>query len=225
MNYLMQDIFYILGEISLNIILKGAIISGSLIVAIGAQNVFVLRQGLLKQNVFWVSLTCFFCDIILMSIGVAGLGTIISSNKYATVFLAIAGALFLFWYGLKAFISSFKIKNTIDIQVEDGNKLTVRKAILATLAISLLNPHVYLDTVVVVGGVAGTLSVDDKIYFLIGALLSSFFWFFSLGFGAKFLSPLFRNPQTWKILDFVIGCVMWFISYGLFRYSYFLFKN
>jgi L-lysine exporter family protein LysE/ArgO len=89
---------------------------------------------------------------------------------------------------------------------------------MATLAVTLLNPHVYLDTVVVVGGVAGTFTSDEKGFFLIGALLASFVWFFSLGYGARLLAPLFKKPSTWRIFDFIIGCVMFFISIGLIRY-------
>ena len=203
----------------MNIILKGAIISGSLIVAIGGQNVFILRQGLMRNHIFWVVMTCFLCDFMLMTIGVVGLGSIISTNKYATIILALFGALFLFWYGLRAFMSSWKSTSFLEAQSQIENKLSIKKVIFATLAISLLNPHVYLDTVVVVGGVAGTLSISDKMYFLMGALLASFICFFSLGYGAKFLSPLFKSVKTWQILDFMIGCTMWIISYGLLNYS------
>lgn len=130
------------------------------------------------------------------------------------------GATFLIFYGYTSFVSSFKSKQQLlRSQSTIVSKSDYRKTILTTLAITLLNPHVYLDTVVIVGGIAGTLDFTHKTYFLIGALISSFVWFFSLGFGARFLTPLFQNPRNWRILEFIIGCIMWYIAYALIKYS------
>lgn len=196
-------------------IIKGALIAGSLIVAIGAQNAFVLKQGLLKNNIFWVSLTCFLCDLVLMTIGVLGIGTIISSSTFATVTLAIAGGLFLAVYGVKSLRSAWLFSNSMNINNDVETSPKIHKTILLTLAITLLNPHVYLDTVVIVGGVAGTLTLNEKIQFLIGALIASFIWFFGLGYGSRWLIPLFKKPVAWRILDFGIGCLMIWLSYQL----------
>jgi L-lysine exporter family protein LysE/ArgO len=205
----------------LEIVSKGALISGSMIVAIGSQNAFVLKQGLLKNNIFYVCLLCFVCDFSLMSIGVMGLGNWINNSQTLTNVLALGGAVFLIYYGSTAFISSYNGSGGLDVSnyKSENNKEDLMKVLLATLAVTLLNPHVYLDTVVVVGGVAGTFNSDEKIFFLIGALIASSVWFFSLGYGARLLAPLFKKPSTWRIFDFIIGCIMFFISITLIRYA------
>lgn len=202
----------------MNEILKGALTSGTLIIAIGAQNAFVLKQGLLKNNIFWVSLICFLCDVLLMFTGVLGVGTIINNSIFATVGLAIVGGLFLLLYGFKSFRSAWSSSSAIDIS-NDSKTIPIHKTILVTLAITLLNPHVYLDTIVVVGGIAGTLSFDQKVNFLIGALLASFVWFFGLGYGSRWLIPIFKKPKAWKVLDFGIGCLMLWLSYQLIQFA------
>ena len=201
-------------------ILRGALISASLIIAIGAQNLFVLKQGLLRNHIFYVSVICFICDFVLMSIGILGVGTFISTNPLITNILAILGALFLLWYGFKAFKSAIKGTSSMQVQSQDSNDNSLVKVILATLAITLLNPHVYLDTVVIVGGIAGTLSSEQKIAFLIGAVCVSFIWFFSIGYGARLLTPLFKQKRMWVILDCLVGLVMFYIAYRLIMYVY-----
>ncbi|MEM5030554.1 LysE family transporter [Priestia sp. WB3] len=203
----------------MNELLRGALISGSLIIAIGAQNAFVLKQGLLKNNIFWVSLTCFLCDLFLIFIGVLGVGSIISSSTIATFTLALAGGLFLGIYGLKSFRSALLMSNAMDINHET-ERFPIHKTILLTLAITLLNPHVYLDTIVIVGGVAGTLTWDEKIQFLFGALIASFIWFFGIGYGSRWLIPIFKKPLAWRILDFGIGCLMIWLSYQLIQFAF-----
>lgn len=199
----------------LNYLFKGFFVSGSLIVAIGSQNAFVLKQGLLKKYIFYICLICFACDFILMSTGVMGLGSFVQNSKVLSRLLAIAGAIFLFYYGLKSFISSFNKKNSLTINNRGNNCNSITKVMVTTLAVTLLNPHVYIDTIVVVGSIAGTFSLSQKITFLIGALTSSFLWFFGLGYGARILSPLFKKNLTWTILDFIIGCIMWWIAITL----------
>ena len=195
-------------------ILHGFLVSGGLIVAIGAQNAFVLKQGLLKQHIFWICLTCFLCDFFLMSFGVLGFGSIISKSQTATTFLSLFGAVFLFGYGIRAFISAYKGNGGFDINGTPP-KISLKKTITTTLALTLLNPHVYIDTIVLIGSVAGTLNLTDKYLFLIGTLSASFVWFFGLGYGARLLTPLFQKPYTWRILDFLIGIIMWAIAFGL----------
>ena len=193
-------------------ILRGALISASLIIAIGAQNLFVLKQGLLKNHIFYVSAICFVCDFALMSIGIFGVSTFISSNSLITNILAIFGAIFLVWYGFCAFKSAIKGTSSIQIESKSLNNNNLLKVVLATLAVTLLNPHVYLDTVVIVGGIAGTLTNEQKFAFLIGAVSVSFIWFFSLGYGAKLLIPLFRKKRIWIILDCIVGAGMMYIA-------------
>ena len=203
-------------------ILRGALISASLIIAIGAQNLFVLKQGLLRNHIFYVSGICFICDFVLMSIGILGVGTFISNNPFITNILAILGALFLIWYGFKAFKSAIKGTSSMQVQSQDSNNNSLGKVILATLAITLLNPHVYLDTVVIVGGIAGTLNSEQKMAFLIGAVCVSFIWFFSIGYGARLLTPLFKQKRMWMVLDCLVGLVMFYIAYRLILYVYYV---
>lgn len=202
-------------------ILRGALISASLIIAIGAQNLFVLKQGLLRNHIFYVSGICFICDFVLMSIGILGVGTFISNNPFITNILAILGALFLIWYGFKAFKSAIKGTSSMQVQSQDSNNNSLVKVILATLAITLLNPHVYLDTVVIVGGIAGTLNSEQKMAFLTGAVCVSFIWFFSIGYGARLLTPLFKQKKMWVVLDCLVGLVMFYIAYRLILYVYY----
>ncbi|MGR6980729.1 LysE/ArgO family amino acid transporter [Testudinibacter sp. P27/CKL/0425] len=187
--------------------------------AIGAQNAFVLKQGLLKRHTFWIALTCFLCDFALICVGVLGLGSLISQSPSATLALAAIGALFLLVYGARAFRSAYRGNSGLNLDPQDDKPQSAVKAVLVTLGFTLLNPHVYLDTVVIIGGIASTLLFEQKIQFLIGAVFASGLWFFSLGYGARLLIPLFKRPITWRILDFVIGCVMWLIAFSLIRYA------
>ncbi|MFC0322153.1 LysE/ArgO family amino acid transporter [Gallibacterium melopsittaci] len=202
----------------MNAFLHGVFVTGSLIVAIGAQNAFVLKQGLLRQHIFAVALICFLCDVVLFCLGVLGLGSFISHNHIAAVTLAFVGAGFLAVYGLRAWRSAYR--GNASLQLESGtNTASLTKTILLTLSVTLLNPHVYLDTVVIIGGIAGTLAWQEKIAFLIGGLCVSATWFFSLAYGTRFLIPLFKKPFTWRVLDFVIGAIMLMIAWGLFQYG------
>ncbi|KAE9530993.1 LysE/ArgO family amino acid transporter [Testudinibacter aquarius] len=204
-------------------LIQGFLVSGSLIVAIGAQNAFVLKQGLLKQHIFWVSLTCFVCDFLLICIGVMGLGSLIGQSPSATLALAVIGALFLLVYGARAFRSAYQGSSGLSLDQTGSSSQSALKTVLITLGLTLLNPHVYLDTVVIIGGIASTLQFEQKLEFLIGAIFASGLWFFGLGYGARLLIPLFKRPQTWRILDFAIGCIMWLIAFSLARYAFKLF--
>ncbi|MGC7560017.1 LysE/ArgO family amino acid transporter [Pasteurella sp. PK-2025] len=200
-------------------LLQGFLVTSGLIIAIGAQNAFVLKQGLLKQNILAVILTCFMCDIVLISLGVLGLGSLISQSPVATVALAFLGGGFLLLYGLKAFLSAYQGNASLQLMAQTASPQTTRHAVVATLLITLLNPHVYLDTVVILGGIAGTLAFNEKLLFLAGALLMSALWFFSLGYGAGLLSRFFQRPVTWRILDLCIGVIMWAIAISLIHYG------
>ena len=198
-------------------ILQGFLVSGGLIVAIGAQNAFVLKQGLRRWHVLPIILTCFLCDCLLISVGVFGLGAFISQSRTASVALAFVGALFLLVYGARAWRSAWRGGTALVVD-GDSTQGSPWQAVLLTLAITLLNPHVYLDTVVIIGGIAGTLSPLARGLFLLGAVSASALWFFALGYGAGLLIPLFRRPVTWRLLDGVIALIMWGIAYGLLRY-------
>ena len=181
-----------------------------LIVAIGAQNAFVLRQGLRRRHVLAVALTCALCDAALTALGVGGFGTLVARSPALTHAAAWGGAAFLLFYGARSFLAASRpaALNTAD----DGSAMGLRRTILATLGFSLLNPHAILDTVVLVGGLGAQYPWPARADFGLGAVLASFVWFFSLAFGAGKLTPLFSRPVTWRVLDILIGVVMWTIA-------------
>ncbi|AGH38497.1 Lysine efflux permease [Bibersteinia trehalosi USDA-ARS-USMARC-188] len=197
--------------------LHGFVVCFGLIVSIGAQNAFLLKQGILKQHVFWVAFICFFCDVVLMTLGVLGLGSIIAQSPLSSLILALVGAIFLFTYGSRSFIAAYRGIGAL--QAEQGRKVSLKRAIAITLAITLLNPHVYIDTVVIVGGIGGTLTLEQKIQFLSGALICSFLWFFGVGYGAGLLSGYFAQRRTWQILDAITGLIMYAIALSLLLYA------
>ncbi|WP_343560933.1 LysE/ArgO family amino acid transporter [Kiloniella sp. b19] len=198
---------------------EGFAIGAGLIIAIGAQNAYILKQGLLRQHHIPLALTCSLIDAILITLGIAGMGALIASHP---VFLDLArwgGACFLTVYGALAFRAAFRSeKLTIEEQQKSG--LTLGKALVTVLALSLLNPHVYLDTVILLGSIGGRHEGDASLAFGTGAVIASFVWFFSLALGARFLSPLFAKPAAWRILDLIIAAIMWSIAFGLVHSSF-----
>ncbi|EPZ01170.1 LysE/ArgO family amino acid transporter [Mannheimia haemolytica] len=202
----------------MDIFIQGFIVCFGLIVSIGAQNAFLLKQGILKQHIFWIALLCFLGDVFLMTIGVLGLGTLIAELPVVSFIISLLGAIFLLSYGSRSFISVFKSGEYLVASGENATSL--KKALLITFAITFLNPHVYIDTVVIVGSIGGKLDCNGKIYFLAGALLCSFIWFFGIGYGASLLSPYFAKRRTWQILDAVTGLIMYFIAFSLLIYTY-----
>ncbi|MFY0110925.1 LysE/ArgO family amino acid transporter [Acinetobacter baumannii] len=196
---------------SLSIFFKGFGIGSGLIVAIGAQNAFVLKQGLKQQYVFWLCLICALSDSILIACGVLGFAEIMTASPILITVAKYLGATFLLVYGAKAFYAAFKTTQSMDL--DSSQKQTLTQALVTCLAFTWLNPHVYLDTIVLIGSVATQL--EDKVSFALGSIFASWIFFFSLGYGARLLKPLFTNPKAWKILDFMIGCVMWSIAITL----------
>lgn len=184
----------------------------SFIVAIGAQNAFVLRQGLYRQHVFWVCLVCALSDAILILIGVFGLSFVIKVIPSIEWVMRYVGSAFLFCYGLKSFWQAFKSNHAL--QVSGGVKQSLKTVLVICLALTWLNPHVYLDTVLLLGSIASQYP-NQQVYFAVGAILASFCFFFSLGYGSAFLRPIFAKPLSWKILDILIGVVMWLIAISL----------
>ncbi|CAA9581284.1 MAG: Arginine exporter protein ArgO [uncultured Truepera sp.] len=193
--------------------IQGLGLGAGLIVAIGAQNAFVLRQGLRKQQVLVTALVCALCDAALITLGVAGFGAVVSSTPALTTLAAWGGAAFLFVYGLRAFFSALRSRG-LEPQV---GPVSAQNAVLTTLAVSLLNPHVYLDTVVLLGGIGAQFVGPNRLMFGLGAVTASSVWFFSLAYGATRLGPLFRRPLAWRVLDVLIGVVMWSIAASLVR--------
>ncbi len=182
----------------------------SLIVAIGSQNAFLLRQGLRNEHVFAVSLTCALSDAILIALGVAGFGTIIGMAPWLDPVMRYGGAAFLIFYGAANMRSALRSSETL-ASGNSAEKQSLKAAVLTCFALTWLNPHVYLDTVMLLGSISTQFS-GFEFMFAAGAILASFLFFFSLGYGAKWLRPLFAKPSAWRILEVIIAFVMWGIA-------------
>lgn len=193
-------------------LLAGLGLGLSLIVAIGAQNAFVLRQGLRREHVLIVVVICAVSDAILIAAGVGGLGALIQNAGWALIIVRIAGAAFLTWYGVK---SAMRAAKPGVLSADEGGEGMTRAAAIATvLALTWLNPHVYLDTVLLLGSIGGTYG-SDRWWFALGAALGSVLWFSALGFGSRALRPLFAKPIAWRVLDAIIAVVMISIAVSL----------
>ncbi|WBQ05655.1 LysE/ArgO family amino acid transporter [Kribbella sp. CA-293567] len=177
----------------------------SLIVAIGAQNAFVLRQGLRREHVVPVVLICALSDALLISSGIAGLGALITSSQLALDITRYGGALFLFTY---AAIAARRAFNPATLTPTDQTPTALRSVVLTCLGFTYLNPHVYLDTVVLLGSLANQRGTDGRWLYGLGAVAASFAWFATLGFFARKLGPLFARPRAWQLLDTTIAVIM-----------------
>ncbi|SIS99702.1 L-lysine exporter family protein LysE/ArgO [Roseivivax lentus] len=192
-------------------VLAGFTLGFSLILAIGAQNAFVLRQGLMRQHVLPVVLTCAISDALLVAGGVAGFGALVQRMPWLEDTMRIFGAAFLFWYGSRALISAWKGSDALEAGQAASS---LRASILTCLGLTWLNPHVYLDTVVLLGGLSA--QYPSPLHFGFGAVTASFVFFFSLGYGARALAPIFARPRAWQILDVAVGLTMYAIAVSLF---------
>ncbi len=187
----------------------GFLLGGSLIVAIGAQNAFVLRQGLKRKFVFAICLVCALSDAVLIAAGIAGLGALVARSDTALKIVTAGGALFLFAYGVRSFLRALKPEA---LRAGEGRSESFGAAIAACLAFTFLNPHVYLDTVLLIGSLSGRYEGDARLAYGVGAAAASFVWFFGLGYGAALLAPVFADKRAWRALDILIGVVMWTIT-------------
>lgn len=196
-------------------LIKGFIASGCLIIAIGAQNIFVIKQGLRRNHTLLTALVCSLIDAGLIISGVLGLGQIISAYPGFMEFTKYFSSIFLFVYGIIAFRSALKIKKIVKTSVETLSLPTIKETIILLLALSLLNPHVYLDTVILLGSIASEHHAEEKLYFCLGAIAASFSWFFAISYGARILDPLFQKDSSWKLIDGFTGLIMWGIAFAL----------
>ncbi len=191
---------------------KGFALSAGLIVAIGAQNMFVLRQGLKREHVLPIVLFCALADATLIIAGVNGLGAVLALVPGLSLALSLGGAAFLAWYGVGALR---RAANPEALALADQPSITLGAALAGTAAFTFLNPHVYIDTVMLMGAVGASLPAAERPLFMAGAALASVCWFSALGFGARFLVPLFSRPAAWRVLDLVIGAVMLLLAASL----------
>jgi len=183
----------------------GLTAGASLIIAIGAQNAFVLRQGLRREYVLAIVAVCALSDVVLIGLGVAGIGALVEAAPLALTVVTIAGALFLLAYAIFAARRAIRPEA---LEATGGEKTTLVAAVLTAVALTWLNPHVYLDTVLLLGSLAATHGTDGKWIFAAGAALASILWFTALGYGARLLSRVFARPVAWRVLDGLIALVM-----------------
>ncbi|MDR2929995.1 MAG: LysE/ArgO family amino acid transporter [Propionibacteriaceae bacterium] len=183
----------------------------SLIVAIGAQNAFVLRQGLGGSHVSLVTAICAISDLILISLGTAALDQVSSVAGWALPVMRVGGVVFLLWYGLMSARRAWTKRSMVEAT---DSATSVVSVVLTCLALTWLNPHVYLDTVLLLGSIAVS-NQPNQWWFAVGAMLASCAWFPLLGYGARWLRPIFASPKAWQVLDVAIAVVMWLIAVSL----------
>lgn len=203
----------VLETAALMVFAKGFGLGASLIIAIGAQNAFLLTHAVKGGHAGVIALICTLVDIALISLGVAGMGAFISENPAMLYWISLGGAAFLFCYGANAFRAFFR---PASLRADDltGPK-SVRAVIVTTLAVSLLNPHVYLDTMVLLGSISATFAPESHWVFALGAMVASCVWFQGLAWFGKKLAPVFARPVAWQVLDGFICVVMWGLAASL----------
>lgn len=190
--------------------LNGLGLSAGLIMAIGSQNAHVLRTGLKREHVGLTVAACIVIDCLLICLGVAGMGAVVQSSPVLLGLAKWGGAAFLLWYGLRSWRAVFA---TGALEVKPGGAaVSARQALVAIVALSLLNPHVYLDTVVLLGAIGGSFPQEERPIFALGAISASVLWFVALGYGATRLSGLFARPVAWKWIDGLTGTTMLVLS-------------
>jgi L-lysine exporter family protein LysE/ArgO len=192
--------------------MKGLMTMAALIIAIGIQNAFVLRQGLQRRAAFLAASICFACDVLLVTFGTLGLGALFASSKMLSLVITFGGAAFLAFYGLRA-LHAAKTAKGIDLQ--KAASASAASIAFTALGVSLLNPHAIIDTVVLVGGMAARYQGVDQIACIAGAITASGVWFYSLAYGARSLAPILTRPKIWRVIDLIIGVMMLALAISL----------
>lgn len=196
--------------------LSGLGLGASLIIAIGAQNAFVLVQGIKRNHHMPVAALCAFIDAALISLGVLGVGSVVASSITLRTLAALGGGLFLFWFGLRSLREAFTDRSLELDNSPDASRGGLKKTLMATLAVSILNPHVYLDTVIMLGSISASYSGQGRYLFGAGACTASIVWFFSLALCGRVLAPLFARPAAWRALSALVCLTVWMIAASLF---------
>lgn len=202
------------GMNNLAVFFQGLVLVAGLIVAIGAQNAFVLRQGLLRRHVGLVVAFCALVDALLMALGIWGLGAVDARLPGMTAVLRGAGIAFLLAYGLR---SLMRVARPGGLQAGAGPSASAGRTLAQAAAFTLLNPHVYLDTVLLVGALGTAQTPAQRPVFFLGAVSCSLLWFAGLGYGARLLAPVFARPLAWRVLDLLLGLMMLALAWGLYR--------
>jgi L-lysine exporter family protein LysE/ArgO len=195
-------------------LITGFFLGLSLIIAIGAQNAFVLRQGILRQHVFYIALFCSISDALLIILGIAGISYFLNDFviEYSKVIFGIT-SLWLFIYGVLRIKSAFNSNSSVISKNHESSSL--KKTISIVSIFTFANPHVYLDTMILIGSISQQFQELSRVYFAIGACSASFVWFFGIAFGAKLLTPIMQKPSHWRILDSLIALIMFVIAFNL----------
>ncbi|GAB3030843.1 transporter [Nocardioides flavus (ex Wang et al. 2016)] len=193
------------------VVLTGLLTGLALIVAVGAQNAFLLRQAIRGEHVLPIVLTCLLSDVVAITAGVAGLGVVLERWPAVLPVAQVLGGVYLIGFGVHAAMRAWRPSA---LEAGEGTSLTVGRAVLLTLALTWLNPHFYLDAVLMLGTVANSFG-QDRWWFLVGTLLASVLWFFGLGYGARLLRGLFARPNAWRVLDSTIAVLMGGLGVGL----------
>lgn len=195
--------------------LAGLVTGASLIIAIGAQNAFVLTQAVRHNHALAVATLCATLDALLIAAGVCGVGTLIAESRVLSGIASLGGAAFLFWFGARSLMEAFK-SNSLDAETASpGGRSGLLPTLAATLAVSLLNPHVYLDTVIMLGAVSANFPGQGRYLFGAGAASASLVWFFSLSLAGTMLAPLFKKPGAWRVLHLAVTLMVWWVAVTL----------
>ncbi|MDY0227815.1 MAG: LysE/ArgO family amino acid transporter [Desulfomicrobium apsheronum] len=192
--------------------LQGLGTGAGLIIAIGAQNAFVLNRGLTRNHHLTVALICAMSDALLITLGLSGMGIVLAHSEALAVWATWLGVAFLFWYGLRSFRSAMRSGS---LEAQERARMGLGATVVATLAVTFLNPHVYLDTVLLLGSIGGRYPEAQRFFFGAGAVTASLLWFLALGLGARLLLPFFRHPRSWAVLDVLVGLTMWGVAASL----------
>jgi L-lysine exporter family protein LysE/ArgO len=197
--------------------LEGFALGGGLIIAIGAQNAYLIRQGIRGELVFFIATLCFLSDALLIVIGAAGIGSVIASDQLLRNYSAWGGALFLSVYGAKSALAVLNPKPLMKWESVSANPGGFWTITLTTLTLTFLNPHVYLDTLVLVGGVAAQYGETSRTYFTVGAILASCMWFYGLALFSVKAAPFFETKCGSRLLDGTVCAIMWMVALSLIK--------
>ena len=189
-------------------LLHGFLLYAGMVIAIGPQNLFVLRQGLDRRHLLVTALLCTAADMLLIGVSVGGLGAAVAANQLFATVAALAGVAFLSCYGIRALHTAWGRQGMVTSEPACATALTLKGTILAALGFTFLNPAAYVDTLLTVGTASSQYLLDDRVVFGAGAALAAGLWFFALAYGASRLTHLFQHPRAWQTLDVVSGCIM-----------------
>jgi L-lysine exporter family protein LysE/ArgO len=198
--------------------IDGLIMGAGLIIAIGAQNAFVLRQGIAREHHLLLAIFCSVSDALLIAAGVLGMGVLFTAHRHLTFAFAIGGTAYLLWFAFTSFRAAYR-GNVLNVTGTRA-KSSRTKILLTIAALTWLNPHVYIDTVVMLGSFGASRPAFARPFFAAGAICASFIWFFSLAYGGRILAPLFRKPRAWRLLDCAVGILMLYISARMAQFAW-----